>query len=481
MNARIAAIAFFCITGLMAGQILPQIAPAELIVETLPRASVSLDGAHLGDAPANGVFLMHGPKPGPHVLQVILSNSHPFSQKIVVVAGKTLRVRAELAPYTGDFEILTTANAEVLIDGKPAGVAGGIGSLLIRGLSTEQHTLRVSRTGYNSEERKIQPAPGLLTTLTIELKAIEATDDGAAGSPPEYVPVRRIIAQGSESAKVFFLPDNVRLVSTQFGSDGNITQWDPASGRQLGIVKVEATFGINAVSPDLKWAAVRYLDDGEKTKLVEAATGRVVWRCPGYAIAFTSDSKRLIVHADDESNTVVVRDVQTGKTLQTWHDVEGRIAFDGTRAAIGGKSAGIRDTQTGNTIHSLTAKDCCFGASFSADGRWLAVTVLPDRKKIELWEVATGKSGRTIDGANASDPNIQFSETVFASDSRHLITLDDHALRIWDSLSGREVRKMPIEGFYGGIALSPDGRWLAAPGQQISGGGREIIIMRRKD
>ena len=31
------------------------------------------------------------------------------------------------------------------------------------------------------------------------------------------------------------------------------------------------------------------------------------------------------------------------------------------------------------------------------------------------------------------------------------------------------------------IGITKDGRWLAAPGQQISGGGREIIIMRRKD
>lgn len=469
-RACLALIACFCVAGSAKGQILPQVAPTELIVETPPLAAVFLDGTHLGDAPLNGVLLIHGPKPGSHELRVTSGDAEPFTRKIVVVANKTTRIRAELTPYTGDLEILTTPGAEVLVDGKPAGAADSAGRLLVPGLILRDHTLLVRKAGYNLEEQKARPAIGLPTTITIELKAIEATGEGDAGSPPEYAPERRLTVRGQTRIDLFFLRDNDRLVSVQ---DGDIIQWDPAGGRQLSATRLDADLGINAVSPDLKWAAVRYLDNGERTKLVEIATGRILWKWPGYASEFTSDSKRLIVDPEVNSDDVVAWDVESGKVAQTWHHVMGGITFDGKRAAIGGKSPAIVDTETGRVLQTLSATECCGGGLFSPDGRWLAVRV-SEGKKIELWEVATGARGRTIEAANGSEPNIKFEKMLFTPESRYLITLDQNALRVWDRFSGREVRKLTRPPGISGITLSPDGRWLAAAGDQIT-------LLRRKE
>src|ERR1017187_1638626 len=71
------------------------------------------------------------------------------------------------------------------------------------------------------------------------------------------------------------------------------------------------------------------------------------------------------------------------------------------------------------------------------------------------------------------------NETIFTPESRYLITLDrEHynAIRVWDTLSGHEVRKLTLECCASGIALSPDGRWLA-----MSVGQHEITVLRRKD
>lgn len=136
------------------------------------------------------------------------------------------------------------------------------------------------------------------------------------------------------------------------------------------------------------------------------------------------------------------------------------------------KGVTIRDADTGEVMHRLPTDHCCSGAAFSPNGRWLAVMA---DAKIELWELATGRQGRSIEGAAGSGGAVRFSSAVFTPDSRYLISVQDGGgFRLWDTFTGQEVRKWPLPGA-DHIAISPDGRWLAVIAAQ------DLTVWRRTD
>ena len=260
--------AAICLATLALAQILPE-APAELVIETTPRAEPFLDEVRLGQAAENGSFVVHRAKPGPHVLRITLRDKQPFTQKIAVVAGQTRRIRADLADFTGDLEIFTTPNAEILIDGKSAGVADGSGRLLVRGLKVMSLSVRAGRAGYNSQERRVAVVSGVVSSLTMELKSIEAADESATTSLPDYLLHRRLVAENYRAARIFFRANSLQLVS--FGFDlngpshlpGHIIEWDAGTGRLLKTVELEVGDSILCVSPDLRWVATRVYVKGD--------------------------------------------------------------------------------------------------------------------------------------------------------------------------------------------------------------------------
>ena len=113
-------VAVIYLAGLGHAQILREAPLTEVIVETTPRAEIFWDDRLLGTAPLNGTFLIHNAMPGEHALRVTLRDKDPFTRKVMVSAGKTITIRAELANQTGDLEVLTTPGAEIPINGKPA-------------------------------------------------------------------------------------------------------------------------------------------------------------------------------------------------------------------------------------------------------------------------------------------------------------------------------------------------------------------------
>ena len=469
-------------------QRLPE-APAELVIETTPRAEIFLDEVRLGQAAENGSFV-HRAKPGPHVLRITLRDKQTFTQKIAVVPGQTRRIRADLADFTGDLEIFTTPNAEILIDGKSAGVADGSGRLLVRGLKVMSLSVRAGRAGYNSQERRVAVVSGVVSSLTMELKRIEAADESATTSLPDYLLHRRLVAENYYAARIFFRANSLQLVS--FGFDGNpgsrsrtgyIIEWDAGTGRLLKTTGLEGGDSILCVSPDLRWVAMRvYVEDTKPnrgtalTRLVDAGSGRVVREWRGYAVTFSPDSKRLVI-LDEHTAEASVWDVTSGKRLQTWQDssLSLQIVYgpDGRWVATGREGVTIRDAETGKEVRRLPVKDVRALAA-SPNGRWLAVATYS--KKIELWEADTGRQGRTIEADSES--------AVFTPDSRSIVSMNDNDLRLFDTFTGREVRKWQVESRSDGtfilewahlqqnladrIVFSPDGRWLVVAGYDLT-------------
>jgi WD40 repeat protein len=492
------AIVALCATMAVAGfaQIRPDITPGEIMIATSPQASIFLDDTELGAASASGSFVIHSAKPGPHTLRVTKESKHPFTKRIVVAAGKTNQVRAELDDVTGDLEVLTTAGAEIWLDGKSVGMADATGKLLIRGLTNSTYKVRAAKAGRSSEEQEASLDANLVTSVNLELKLADEVSEGTTTAPDYLLQRRLVFSAVSRVQEIFFQADSGKLVSiTQKGDTGYITQTDPSTGRVLETAEVKARFGIIAVSPDLRLAALevrkprpgfnKTLESENSVQVVEVASGRVVQQWPGYYADFTPDSKRLAIQAWGHAKTVFWN-IESGKQLDTWPQAKAESILyspDGRRAATTGEEGvTIKDSETGKTIQQLPTGNCCQGAAFSPDGRWLAVT--GNRDKIELWEIATGTQRRSFVSPRLLNVDLwdraYFSAVIFTPDSRHIVSLeinDGNEVSIWllDTLTGHDIRKGPLKSPVT-MTLSRDGRWLAVLNKDAS-----VTVWKRPD
>jgi len=109
----------------------------------------------------------------------------------------------------------------------------------------------------------------------------------------------------------------------------------------------------------------------------------------------------------------------------------------------------------GGDIHSL---------AFSADGTTLASASAD--QTIALWEAATGKNIRTLQGHRGA-----VRWLAFAPDRKHLVSAShDDTLKLWETASGREIQTFGKAGITSDIgtprfvtvAFSPDGTILAS-------------------
>lgn len=121
------------------------------------------------------------------------------------------------------------------------------------------------------------------------------------------------------------------------------------------------------------------------------------------------------------------------------------------------------EVSSGRTLRTLQETQRRISAlAFSADGKTL-VTVLEDGT-IKRWEAASGKILGT-----RSIGNQRLLQLALSPDGSRLATAGYGeagltSLKVWDSASGRELRTLgiPSREQYYAIAISPDGRYLAA-------------------
>ncbi len=496
-NTILPAAAIFATALVAFAQLRPDVTPGQLVIATAPHADIFLDDVEMGAASSSGGFVLHSVKPGSHTLRITKMGKHPFTQGIVVSDGKTKQVRADLADLIGDLEVLTAAGADVQLNGKSAGVADGSGRLLIRGLNEPTYKVRAAKAGRSSEEQHVSLATDLVTSITLDLKLADEVREAAAAPPADYALQRRLVSsEGARVQEMFFQASSGRLISIgQKGNTGYITQWDPTTGRSLETTDVQAKYGILAVSPDLRWAALEVrkdrpglfttLNSENSVQLVEAGNGRVVRTWPGFHATFTPDSKRLLLSAYDRPGAVSW-DIERGEQIESWQETQFWILYspDGKRVATrGSEGVTVRDAESGKIIQQLSSKNCCHGAAFSPDDRWLAV-MDESNDKIELWEVATGRQRRTFVSPPLPSRHLYYYAAVFTPDSAYIVSITKASnneadkyigIRLLDTLTGRDLHKWPSHD-PNAIALSSDGRWLALLDNDSS-----ITIWKRAD
>jgi RNA polymerase sigma factor (sigma-70 family) len=114
----------------------------------------------------------------------------------------------------------------------------------------------------------------------------------------------------------------------------------------------------------------------------------------------------------------------------------------------------VWDTASGRERCTLRPKgDGMHSLTFSPDGgRLLSITP----QAVQMWDVAMAKALFTVDATMHYGP-------IFTADGKTLAILASwQTIRFWDTTTGRERGRTEGKGDYASIALSPDGKWLAA-------------------
>jgi len=321
--------------------------------------------------------------------------------------------------------------------------------------------------------------------------------------------------QRNDLKHMTFTPDGKRLVTQNY--DG-VSVWDVATGRELLHRAPEKGRGLDYgdLSPDGKlvvmWGKepdaprkdccsieLWEVDSGKKIGALEVKFNTSpFYHCQ---IRFSPDGKLLATSS--LCTHVQILDLTTRKVLRSWQvDARGAGPFifsaDSRKLITCSSKDDLRvwDVATGRKLlefkaEAWTGPPTELEAAFAPDGKLLALMeaneprVLPSGKVewqacISLRDAATGKPVRQLIRPvydeipyNTGRPH-PFRSLKFAPDGKNLITSGpDHCVRIWDANTGKEQRRIPLEGLPSSLALSRDGKKLAA----AIYGGKAICIV----
>ncbi|HLJ95308.1 MAG TPA: WD40 repeat domain-containing protein, partial [Gemmataceae bacterium] len=303
---------------------------------------------------------------------------------------------------------------------------------------------------------------------------------------------RTLVHEWTRPSNVYsiaFSPDSKLLAAGV--QDGIIPLWDVKTGQEVRTFYGASDVRAVGFSPDGKLLATGEYDNKQSHPVIglwDAATGKELRRIEGRShriesLVFSADNRTVITSGTDQ--IIRLWDVATG----TERAPRGNQGYVGsvtlspdsrTLAYVNLDSIRLVDPATGEESGSLPTSSSALCLAFSPDGTMLAAGA--HENAVLLWDVGTRKLRAKLKGDPKFDgfANGFFNSVVFTPDSKVLISGgNDAAVRFWDVTTGTELRRLSLKDeanrpcYVSTIALSPDGRLLAASGwaQQGNAGG----------
>ena len=294
---------------------------------------------------------------------------------------------------------------------------------------------------------------------------------------------------------VAFGPGGKLLASSsgqRIAGGDNLKWWDLASGREAkGPVRLGNAVLSIAFSPDdryLATASSRFFSPASQpVRVWDLASGKTVREFPQEvtSLAFSPDAQRL---AANGRGVVKVWDINTGEELLEFGEASqgGVVSFspDGRLVAASTGSAALKiyELASGRELQSLSLPHYHSALAFSPDGsllvagssapirlRWPSnartfseIEVVPgSRGTLTVWEVSSGRRLFTL------TPGDWISAVAFSQDGSFVMAAFGEMettgmVKLWDTLSGQEVRVLVERVAQGVSAFSPDRRWFAS-------------------
>jgi len=293
----------------------------------------------------------------------------------------------------------------------------------------------------------------------------------SGGETVKLLDARTRSERGQFNAKPFvnspmaFSPDS-RILAV--GDYTSVKLWDTEKQQELKTLKGHHDGVLSvAFSPDSKTLATGSADT--TVKLWDTVTGQELETIMGnigyvFSVAFSPDGKTLATGGAGHSVKlwdIGWRQNQTPLGGQSWGIFASALSPDGGTLAVGsGKNVELWDTsrrQKLKTIPTGHAGDIT-AIAFSADGKMLATG--SNDKTVKLWDAKTWNELASLSGLDRNDPSIKC--VAFSPDGGTLAVCSEYGgLKLWDTRARQELPGLKGDSSHVTfVAFSHDGKML---------------------